>query len=325
MAQSWRTAIKRLIRCDNSYIRCFLAEFFGTLVLVMLLDSMIANATFHAMLPGGGRKPGHDQLYLAVGAGLAVMIGVLISGGVSGGHLNPALSVAFALFGRLSWKKCLVYLVAQYVGALFAAAIIFGVYHDTLDLYDGGNRSVTGPTATAGIFSTYPVGEHLAWWSAFFDQILATAVLAFGILAIVDEKNWNIPRGSVPIYIGMLISSIVLSLGYNTGVAINPARDSMPRLFTYLAGWGQETFSYWNYTWFFVPVLGPHIGAVFGATLYQVFIGAHWPEERVAVVVDTYKPTLGLNMDELRTPLNSPAEDYLHNGKTDRNRNKSHA
>jgi glycerol uptake facilitator-like aquaporin len=124
---------------------------------------------------------------------------------------------------------------------------------------------VTGATATAGIFSTYPVGEHLTWGTAFFDQvtfqlisailiqfdidffqnsfvqILATAVLVFGVLAIVDEKNWHIQKGSVPIYIGLLICSIVLSLGYNTGVAMNPARDFMPRLFTYLAGWGPET------------------------------------------------------------------------------------
>ncbi|XP_055337932.1 aquaporin-3-like [Paramacrobiotus metropolitanus] len=285
MTVSWRRTLKRAVGFQHEYIRCFLAEFFGSLVLVYMIDAMAAHATFNRLRVSsvtGERQPvqlvsGPDHTHLIIGAGLAVMMGVLVCGGVSGAHLNPAVSLAFAAMGRISWKKMLVYMAAQYIGAMVASAGIYVIYVDTFSLFSASQSNIT-----AAIFATYPT-PHISWTTAFFDQIVATSVLMFGVLAIIDEKLWHIPSSMVPLYIGLLISAIVACLGYNTGAAMNPARDLMPRLFTYLAGWGEETFSTPNfngtYKWFWIPIVGSHLGALLGVLIYQFFIAAHWPDD----------------------------------------------
>ncbi|GAU88734.1 AQP7 [Ramazzottius varieornatus] len=310
MTSSWRQTLRNAIHQRNDYLRCFLSEFAGTFILVLLLDSMVASATFSQMMPNGDRKHGHDQVHVALGAALAVMMGVFAAA-PSGANLNPAVSVAFMFLGELSPLKTMVYMLAQYLGAFVASATIFVVFRDTLDLYDGGNRTVTGASATAGIWATYPSGEHLSITTLFLDQILSTFILMFILLAIVDPKGWKVPKNQVPLYVGALIASIVFSLGYTTGAAMNPARDLMPRLFTLMAGWGTETFSIREYRWFFIPVIGSHLGAIFGAMFYQVFVGAHWEEDTALLVKHR---NLEVDTTEFRTPVTTRVSERFGGG-----------
>lgn len=130
----------------------------------------------------------------------------------------------------------------------------------------------------AGIFATYPA----AWLSTqggMGDQILATMLLLLCICAVTDKKNTQVPSSLVPLYLGFLLVAIGCCFGANCGFAVNPARDLAPRILTLIAGWGNQVFSYKDYSWFWVPIIGPHIGAIFGVIIYVLFIEAHWPNE----------------------------------------------
>lgn len=204
--------------------------------------------------------------------GFAAMLGILVCGQISGGHLNPAVTFAMCLLGREPWRKFPMYFLFQTIGAYFGAAIIFGMYYDALwDI--PGSFNVTGPRATAGIFATYP-GKHLTLVNGFFDQIIGTAALIVCILAIVDPHNNPIPQGLEAFTVGFVVLVIGLSMGFNSGYAVNPARDLGPRIFTAMAGWGSEVFTVRN-GWFLVPVFAPFIGTIVGVIIYQVMVGFH--------------------------------------------------
>ncbi|KAG9354324.1 hypothetical protein JZ751_001029 [Albula glossodonta] len=210
--------------------------------------------------------------------GFAATLGILVCGQVSGGHLNPAVTFALCLLGREKWKKFPVYFFFQTLGAFLGAGVIFGLYYDAL--WDFGRNAegqydliVIGPNATAGIFATYP-SKHLTIVNGFFDQLIGTAALIVCILAIVDPYNNPIPRGLEAFTVGFVVLVIGLSMGFNSGYAVNPARDLGPRLFTALAGWGVEVFTAKSY-WFFVPIFAPFLGTVVGVIVYQLMVGFH--------------------------------------------------
>ncbi|XP_034152498.1 aquaporin-3-like isoform X2 [Esox lucius] len=173
--------------------------------------------------------------------GLAATLGILVCGQVSGGHLNPAVTFALCLLGRERWRKFLVYFAAQTVGAFLGSAIIFGLYYGALWNH-AGELLVEGENATAGIFATYP-GSHLTLVNGFFDQMIGTTALIGCILAIVDPYNNPIPQGLEAFTVGFVVLVIGQSMGFNSGYAVNPARDLGPRLFTAIAGWGGEVFT----------------------------------------------------------------------------------
>ncbi len=245
--------------------RAVLAEFFGTFILIVFGVAVVAQVNL-----GGGSNG--QYLSINIGWGLAVTMGVYVSGGVSGGHLNPAVTLAAAVWQRFPWARVLPYIAAQTAGAFVAAAVVFLTYHDALNHFDGGVRQVSGALGTAGIFATYPQ----AWLSTLgglVDQIVGTALLVGVILAIIDEKNMAPPKGITPVVVGLLVLLIGATFGLNAGYAINPARDFGPRLFTFLAGWGSGVFTAGN-GWWWVPIVGPMIGAVLGGGLYQAAIGS---------------------------------------------------
>ncbi|KAM4748156.1 aquaporin-9 [Rhinophrynus dorsalis] len=173
---------------------------------------------------------------------MAVTMAIYASGGVSGGHINPAVSFAMCLTGRLKWSKFPFYVSAQFLGAMTGSAAVFGVYHDAIYQYTGGILTVHGPNATAHIFATYP-SPYLSVLNGFADQVMATALLLIMVFAIFDSKNIGAPKGLEPIAVGLLILLLGLSMGMNSGCAMNPARDLGPRIFTALAGWGTEVFT----------------------------------------------------------------------------------
>lgn len=253
--------------------RAVLAEFLGTFVLIVLGVGVVAQVVL-----GGGD---HGQyLSINIGWGLAVTMGIYVAGGVSGAHLNPAVTLAAAAWRGFPWSRVLPYMVAQTAGAFVASAVVFFVYHDALNHFDAGVRQVAGPLGTAGIFATYPQ-PWLSTFGGLIDQIVGTALLVGVICAITDEKNLPPPKGLGPIAVGLLVLVIGATYGLNAGYAINPARDFGPRLFTLVAGWGPGVFTAGN-NWWWVPIVGPLIGGVLGGAVYDAAIGWRHPSaERV--------------------------------------------
>lgn len=261
-----RLRIKELLRVENELIRKFFAEFIGTFILIAFGCGVNAQSTL-------SRSQAGTFLSVNLGWGWGVAMGVWASGGVSGGHLNPAVSLAMAVLGRLKLIQMPIYWCAQYLGAFAASACVYGVYYEALNHYDNGTRYVTGPLATAGIFGTYPQ-DYLTNAAGFGDQVFGTMLLVLCIMALTDRFNSAPTSGLTPLGVAGAIMAIGMSYGYNCGYAINPARDFSPRAFTAAAGWGVEVFTIHEY-WFYVPLVAPHIGAVAGAWFYQLLVGIH--------------------------------------------------
>uniref|UniRef100_A0A8D3C1I6 Aquaporin-3 n=1 Tax=Scophthalmus maximus TaxID=52904 RepID=A0A8D3C1I6_SCOMX len=255
--------LSRFFQIRNLLLRQALAECLGTLILVMFGCGAVAQL----VLSGGSHG-----MFLTVNFafGFAATLGILVCGQVSGGHLNPAVTFALCLLGREPWKKFPMYFLFQTIGAFFGSAIIFGMYYDALWDHPG-NFNVTGPRSTAGIFATYP-GKHLTIVNGFFDQIIGTAALIVCILAIVDPYNNPIPQGLEAFTVGFVVLVIGLSMGFNSGYAVNPARDLGPRIFTAMAG---HFFLYKINGWFLVPIFAPFLGTIIGVVIYQMMVGYH--------------------------------------------------
>lgn len=215
---------------------------------------------------------GTHGIFLAVNLsfGFAATLGILVCGQVSGGHLNPAVTFALCLLGREKWRKFPVYFLFQTLGAFLGAGIIFGMYFDALQ-----RKVISDPNneLPIGIFATYP-GTHLSMVNGFFDQLIGTAALIICVLAIVDPYNNPIPQGLEAFTVGFTVLVIGLSMGFNSGYAVNPARDLGPRLFTSIAGWGSRVFTNGNY-WFLVPIFAPFLGTIVGVIVYQLMVGWH--------------------------------------------------
>lgn len=257
------------LRITNATLRAALSEFAGTFVLVLLGNAVLASLAFD--------NAGAVSYAAAFwGWGLALTLGVLVAGGASGAHLNPAVTVALATVRKFPCRKILPYLAAQYLGAFLAAAVLFFTYMGALDQFDGGIRSVTGANSTAGIFASYPK-DFVSTGNCLVDQIVGTALLMLAILAVIDGRNMNVAPGLQPLFIGLALAVVALCFGYNCGAPLNPARDLSPRIFTAIAGWGGEVFSFRHYNWFWVPIIGPHIGAIMGAWFYTLTVELHCP------------------------------------------------
>lgn len=174
------------------------------------------------------------------------MFGFFVSA-KSGGHMNPAVTFANCLYRGHPWRKFPVYLLAQLLGAMAGAAIIYGNYKSAIDNFEGGAgiRTVTGPNATAGVFCTYPA-EFMTKTGMFFSEFFASSVLQFVIFALVDDDNWGTGK-MLPFALFFLIFGIGACFGWETGYAINLARDFGPRLVTYMIGYGHEVWSAGGY------------------------------------------------------------------------------
>lgn len=212
--------------------------------------------------------------------GIGVAIAIYCTAGVSGAHLNPAVTIALASFHGFDKAKIIPYITAQVLGAFCSAALVYALYSNLFADYEIANgflRSSEAALSTAGIFSTYP-HPSLSILGAFAVEFVITAVLMFGILALGDEHN-GASRGAMnPLLIGLLIAIIGGSLGPLTGFAMNPARDFGPKLFAYLAGWDYALTGAKEIPYFIIPILAPIAGACFGGWAYPKMIGAYLPK-----------------------------------------------
>ncbi|KAM9737275.1 aquaporin-10b [Menidia menidia] len=258
----------RRCRVRNRLLRECMAECLGVYVLILFGCGSVAQVTTSLEKNG-------QYLSINLGFALGVTFGVFVSRGVSGAHLNPAVSLSLCVLGRHPWLKLPFYVFSQVLGAFLAAATVALQYHDAIRTYGGGQLTVTGPTATAGIFSTYPA-DYLSLWGGVIDQVVGTAALLLGVLALGDQRNTAVPDSLQPVLVGALVLVIGVSMGSNSGYALNPARDFGPRLFTYIGGWGVDVFKAGG-GWWWVPVAAPCGGALLGTLVYQLLIEVHHP------------------------------------------------
>jgi glycerol uptake facilitator protein len=237
-----------------------LAEFLGTFVLILFGIGVVAMVVlFPTKNPGETIHGGFTNITL--GWGLAVTMGIYIAGKVSGAHLNPAITLALAVFRDFPWLKVVPYSVAQTAGALAAAALVYWNYLPAFHQVDPQLDH------TASIFTTFPAFPALLQ-AGFLDQMIGTGLLVLLVFAVTDE--FNMPPGAnlAPLMIGLIVVAIGMSFGGMHGYAINPARDFGPRLFTVIAGFRNNGLTDGTRVWW-VPVAAPLLGGLVGAAIYD--------------------------------------------------------
>jgi glycerol uptake facilitator protein len=254
------------------------AEFLGTALLIILGDGVVASVILM------GKQA--DWIVITTGWGLAVAIAVYVSGRVGGGHLNPAVTLALASRGDFPVSRVLPYWIAQMVGAIVGATVVYLDYFSAFEDFEKVYQITRGAMSAgklagkaaggAGVFCNFPVYDNL--FGNLFSEVLATAVLLLGVRALTDRKNAAPGRGFEPLLVGALVWSIGLSLGGLTGYAINPARDLGPRILAYIAGWGPAVFQSHKY-YFWVPIVGPLVGGILGIWVYDILIAPNLPRE----------------------------------------------
>lgn len=230
----------------------YLAEFIGTLVLILLGDGVCACTSLEK-----SKGKGAGWVVVTLAWGFAVMCGVFIAGPYSGAHLNPAVTLAMAISGSLAWAMVPGYVIAQLVGGFCGAALVWLFYKDQYD-------ATEDPDTKLGTFCTGPAVRNPL--RNFFCEFLGTWLLVFCIFMFSASGNESL-AGISPLPVTMLIMAIGMSLGGATGYAINPARDLAPRLaHAVLPFKSTKRDSDWGYGW--VPVAGPLAGAAFAALCY---------------------------------------------------------
>jgi glycerol uptake facilitator protein len=237
----------------------FIAEIIGTMLLVILGDGVVANVLLNKSKGQGG-----GWIVITAGWGFGVMVGAYAVGWISGAHMNPAVTIAFAAAGinDFSWSAVPAYIAGQMIGAFLGGIIVWLAY-----LPHWGITEDKG--AVRGVFCTAPAVRNAG--ANLLTEIIGTFVLLVGVLAIPSVKNLDpklgFSSGLGPLLVGFLVWSIGLSLGGPTGYAINPARDLGPRIAHALLPIRGKIDSDWGYAW--IPVIGPIIGGVIGALFYK--------------------------------------------------------
>ncbi|KAK0409648.1 hypothetical protein QR680_004674 [Steinernema hermaphroditum] len=282
--------LRAKFRIRSELLRCALCEFVCTAFFMYIGFS--ANANYVLL-----RQPEHQYFAAQFAWGLAHLFAVQMGFGISGSHLNPAVSFFQYSFGRIGLDRLLLYSVAQFLGAFCGAALTFLTYYDGINSFDGGHRQVYGPNATAGIFATYP-RDYLSVTGAIIDQIACTIVLCICVSLITEKRN-QIPKYLQPFFLGLMICIIGMAVA-NAANGMNPARDFGPRLFTFFAGYGSEVFSYRNYSWFWIPIVCPMIGAIVGSWGYQLLIGIHFEDDEKVMILPFAAKTFENSVDNTR-------------------------
>ncbi|MBN3553848.1 glycerol uptake facilitator protein [Fictibacillus halophilus] len=233
----------------------FMAELIGTMILIIFGGGVVANVSLNKSKAQGG-----GWIVVALAWGLAVAMAVYAVGSFSGAHLNPAVTLGLASIGEFAWADVPAYILAQMIGGILGGMV---VYFHFLPHW----KATDDPAVKLGVFSTDPAIPHT--FSNLLSEFIGTAVLLVGLLSIGANKFSD---GLNPLIVGFLIVAIGLSLGGPTGYAINPARDLGPRIAHFILPIPGKGGSNWTYSW--IPVVGPVLGGVFGALFYQaVFTG----------------------------------------------------
>lgn len=235
-------------------MKILIAECIGTFFLVLLGNGSVANVLLKKSKGQGG-----GWIVISTGWGIAVALAVYICGWASDGHINPAVTLSFALIGKTPWFEVPFYFLGQFLGGFIGAYAVYLVYYSHY-------QQEANVDLKRMSFCTQPAIYHPLL--NFITEIIGTFVLLFAVLGVLNRHS-SLSAGLAPYMIGMVVLGIGLSLGGPTGYAINPARDLSPRLahsFIY-----SFSSSKWNYAW--IPLFGPLIGGAIGALLYQWVFG----------------------------------------------------
>ncbi len=236
------------------------AEFLGTFVLMLFGIGVVAMVVlFPTSNPGETIHGGFTNITL--GWGLAVTMGIYIAGKISGAHLNPAVTLAFAVFRGFPWRKVVPYSISQTAGAFVGAALVYWNYLPAFHKVDAQLER------TAGVFTTFPAFPTFPQ-AGFLDQVIGTGLLVLLVFAITDEFNSPPGANLTPALMGLVVVAIGMSFGGMHGYAINPARDLGPRLFTVVAGFRNNGLTDGTRVWW-IPVAGPLLGGLLGAAIYD--------------------------------------------------------
>lgn len=277
--------IDQLIRIKSEILRFMLSEFFGTFLLVF-----IAHSTGAAY---GFASEGNDKVSrihaVTFGVGIAALIALTAAMPVSGGHINPAITVAVATMGHFPWSRVIQYLIAQHLGGFVAGLMIFLTFNEPInvELSKHAANSTLGYQHTAHIYCSAPAA-HATPLGSFVTSFWATAVFLLGIAAILDQQsNMKPPKWYWPLSVSFVLMVALAGFGHNGGPSVNPAADLAPRIFASLAGWDKVlwTAQGGNY-WWIAGLVGPHAGAIFGLWFYRFCIGAHYPDQPVASALE---------------------------------------
>jgi glycerol uptake facilitator protein len=233
----------------------FFSEFLGTMILVLLGDGVVANVLLNK---SKGQNSG--WIVITAGWGFAVMVAVYLTGFISGGHVNPAVSISFAIAGMLDVKLLPLYIIAQILGGFCGGILVYLTYMDHF-------KETTDKIAILSIFSTVP--QIRCFIKNMVTEIIGTAVLLIAVLGVTNGNNHIGSLGAL--IIGLIVFSIGLSLGGPTGYAINPARDLGPRLAHYFLPISNKGTSDFQYG-LIVPIIGPIIGGIIGTFIYLFLI-----------------------------------------------------
>jgi len=243
-------------------MNAFIAEIIGTMILILLGNGVVANVVLSGTKGNNG-----GWIVITTGWALAVFTGVVIAGPYSGAHLNPAVTIALAVAGKFSWVQAPMYILAQFIGAMLGAFLVWVIYKDHfLKTKEQGLK--------AAAFYTSPAIRNNI--SNLLSEIIGTFVLIF---VIFHFENGEMGAEKIPVGLGslgaipvaFLVWAIGLSLGGTTGYAINPARDLGPRLVYAFLPIKDKDKTHWSYAW--IPVVGPVIGATVAAYLYLLLKG----------------------------------------------------
>ncbi len=261
----------------NSYLGELIAEFLGTMILILFGVGVVAQVVTNP----DGAMGDHDSIAWAWGIG--VILGVYVAGRISGGHINPAVTIALAAFKGFPWRKVLPYCLAQTAGAFVAAIIVRFVYADRIFMVDPQHT-----IDSQGIFSTLPGNgvDGVGIPTAFFDQIVGTAILVFVVFALITAAN-NPPLANLaPVVIGLLVVGIGMAWGANAGYAINPARDFGPRFASWITGYETAMFDQNGNLYFWLPIVAPIIGGLLGGAAFKFLVERYLPAEAPEVTLE---------------------------------------
>jgi glycerol uptake facilitator protein len=234
----------------------FFAEFFGTAIIIVFGGGVVSNVLL-------SKTKGHNSGWIVItfGWAIGVFTGVLISAPISGAHLNPAVTLALALANKFSWSLVPKYVCAQVLGAMFGAVLVWLAYKKHFDATDDADSKLA-------VFCTMP--NIRSYWYNVITEVIGTYVLALAVLYMAEPEVGLGALNALPV--ALVVLGIGLSLGGPTGYAINPARDIGPRIMHFVLPIHNKRNSDWSYSW--VPILGPLAGASLAAAMYLIFSGS---------------------------------------------------
>jgi len=261
----------------------YLAEYIGTMILITFGCGIVAGSNLK-----NSNAENAGWLTICIAWGLGVTFAIYAVGNISGAHINPAVTLGFALVGDFPWSDVPGYILAQVLGAMTGATIVW-------IFYKAHWKKTEDQGAKLGVFCTS--GAERSFPNNFANELIATFFLLFG-LSFIGANNFA--DGLNPIVVGILITAIGFSLGGTTGFAINPARDFGPRLMHTILPIDGKGFSDWAYAW--IPILGPIIGGMTGTLFYKAFFDgvfgiAFWVFSALSLVIIIYSAVFKRDSD----------------------------